>query len=211
MDFEEEYWSKNYSEPKEMDGIGNAKEHGSYLKAVFNLEGVEINSMIDFGFGLGHLFKQFIKDFGPYRVQGIEPSVYAFSRFKYKKNESTKVTLKNIDLKSWCCMQKENSRYFDLGICTSVFQYLKDEEIQKIVPIIAQKVKYLYFTVPTDVELDRQISEMEFHDTKALRRSQDFYYKILSKDFSFVTSRLLESKYFFDDKTTVFTDLLFRF
>ena len=61
MKFEENYWQELYKKPEEMDGVGNAQDHADYLKAFFELEGVKINSMIDFGFGPGVLLKKISK------------------------------------------------------------------------------------------------------------------------------------------------------
>ena len=51
-----DYWEENYSSPEEMDGIFNAVNHARYAKNFFLIESVEVNSIIDFGFGLGHMF-----------------------------------------------------------------------------------------------------------------------------------------------------------
>jgi len=178
------------------------------------LEYIDISSVIDFGFGLGHLFESILKEFLPFKAEGIEPSSFAFEKVKERKIKpvmSTKLALFNIDLVTWAKKQNLKQKYFDLGICTSVFQYLSDDELEFIIPIMAQKVKYLYLTVPTNKELDRQIEELKFEDKYAIRRSKTKYQKILREHFTFVGRRLLESKYHFDEETTFFTDLLFRF
>ena len=77
--------------------------------------------------------------------------------------------------------------------------------------MMAKKVKYLYLTVPTDKELEQQVSTLNFKDEYALKRTQEFYYNLLSKNFTFISSRILESKTYFDNDTTSITDLLFRF
>jgi len=59
--FTEEYWLANYSVPDEMDCIGNVKDHIAYLKHLFAVEYVDISSIIDYGFGLGHLFEAALK------------------------------------------------------------------------------------------------------------------------------------------------------
>ena len=58
--FDKTYWDKNYSDPMSMDGIGNAKEHTKYLKSFFDIEQVHITTMIDLGFGYGHLFREML-------------------------------------------------------------------------------------------------------------------------------------------------------
>ncbi len=212
--FSKKYWDTNYSKPKEMDGIANAKEHVHYMDLSFRLDFIDIESIIDFGFGTGHLFKEALKQFIPYKAHGIEPSSYVFKKAnveKFRPCASAKVKLENIDLKTWALKQTSRTKAYDLGICTSVLQYLTNEELEVCLPVMAQKVKYLYLTVPTDKELNAQIEDLEFHDTYAIRRSRSAYQKILKKHFTFISSRILESKVHFDESSTSFTDLLYRF
>lgn len=212
--FSQEYWDKNYSEPEDMDGLANAKEHAQYVESLFKLELVDISSIVDLGFGLGHMFEEMVRLFMPYKAHGIEPSSFAFQSFKKryaKPATSIKLKLEETDLVSWCKRRSEKSKYYDLGICTSVFQYLSEEEIDFVLPILAHQVKYLYFSVPTDMELDRQISELDFHDVYALRRSKEFYRSKIERHFTVIGARVLESKIHFDDESTSFTDYLFRY
>lgn len=211
--FDDEYWKVNYESPDEMDGIGNVDMHVGYIKNLFGMEYIDINSVIDLGFGLGHLFEALLKEFVPYKAYGIEPSNFAFEKVVQRNispAESTKFKLEKIDLVSWCKANKK-VKSFDLGVCTSVFQYLSDEEIEECLPILAKRCKYLYLTVPTDKELDRQIEDLEFKDEYAIRRSRAKYQKMLKKHFTFISSRVLESKVHFNEETTFFTDLLYRF
>ena len=212
--FGQEYWDVNYADPEEMDNIVNAKEHADYLKAIMGLEYVDISSVIDLGFGLGFLFEEVLKNFIPYRAHGIEPSRYPFdvvTKRKISPVESTKLVLENIDLVSWAKKELKNSKTFDLGLCTSVFQYLSDEEIEIVMPVLAQRIRYLYFSVPTNLELKRQVSDLEFKDEYAIHRTREKYLKLIRPHFTFISSRLLESKIHFDEESTNFTDLLFRF
>jgi hypothetical protein len=50
--FDKTYWDKNYSDPMSMDGIGNAKDHVKYLKAFFEIEHVDIGTIIDLDEGV---------------------------------------------------------------------------------------------------------------------------------------------------------------
>lgn len=212
--FTKDYWDENYSSPNEMDCIANAKEHVEYMDLVFRLDFIDIGSVIDFGFGTGHFFKQALAHFIPFKAYGIEPSKYIFDKLDQKKIKpcsSAKVKLENIDLCSWARKQKERSKTFDLGICTSVLQYLSEEELDLCLPVIARQVKYLYLSVPTNLELDRQIEDLEFNDSYAYRRSRAFYQRKLRPHFTFISSRILESKVHFDESTTSFTDLLYRY
>ena len=212
--FSKEYWDVNYADPDEMDNIINAREHATYIKAIFTLEAVDINSIIDFGFGLGILFEEVMKTFIPYRAHGIEPSSFIYNQVlkrDIRPAESTKLVLENIDLLSWAEKEMKPENIFDLGICTSVFQYLNDDEIAKVLPIMAKRVRYLYLSVPTDLELKRQIEDVKFFDEYAIHRTRSRYLKLIAPHFTFISSRLLESKINFDEDSTHFTDLLFRF
>lgn len=212
--FNKDYWDTNYADPEEMDNIVNAKEHAQYLKAIMGLEYVDISSVIDLGFGLGFLFEEVLKTFVPYLAHGIEPSKYPFdivSKRKISPAESTKFVLENTDLVSWAKKENKREKTFDLGLCTSVLQYLSDEEIEFVMPVLAQRIRYLYFSVPTNLELKRQVSDLEFKDEYAIHRTREKYLKLIRPHFTFISSRLLESKVHFDEESTHFTDLLFRF
>jgi hypothetical protein len=215
LGFSKEYWDINYATPLEMDNIVNAKEHALYIQALFNLEYLEIESVIDLGFGLGVLFEEVLKTFNPYRAYGIEPSSFPYQVVKERgiaPNDSTKLVLDNIDLVTWA--QKKDSKIektYDLGLCTSVLQYLTDDEIKIVMPVMAKRIRYLYFSVPTDIELQRQIEEVEFKDEYAIHRTKEKYLKLIGPHFTFISSRMLESKIHFNESTTHFTDLLFRF
>lgn len=211
--FDKTYWDKNYSEPMSMDGIGNAKDHARYLKSFLAIEHVDVSTVVDLGFGYGHLFREMLRAFVPYFAVGIEPSEYAFKKAKpdkWRPVESTKIELYQEDLLTWC-RRKWKTEPFDLGICTSVFQYLPTKELKEILPVLAQRVKYLYLTVPTDQELKRQIEELDFKDEYAIHRSREQYQRLIRPHFTFVSGRVLESKVHFDEETTHFTDLLFRY
>lgn len=210
--FDKTYWKQNYSEPQTMDGIGNALDHARYLKAFFNLEGVDVDSVIDFGCGYAYLLSEVIKAFGPVTVEALEPSPHAYAKAskKLSRFKHPQLNLKEQGIQEWCDHRSKKSPVFDLGICTSVFQYISNKDLTTIIPILSRSVKYLYLTVPTEIELGRQIGELEFHDTYALHRSRAFYQKVLKPHFTIISSRILESKHFYDEKSSPFTDLLYR-
>ena len=163
--FAKEYWDKNYSSPDDMDGIGNVSSHLDYIRSLFEIEFIDISSIADFGFGLGHLFEAVLDHYKPYKALGIEPSRHPFDIVKKRKIKpvpSTKLSLKQIDLVGWCKENESKKIRFDLGLCTSVFQYLTDEEMEYCLRVLSMKVKYLYFSVPTDIELRRQVEDLEF-------------------------------------------------
>lgn len=211
--FQEDYWKHNYSEPSTMDGIGNANKHAKYIKSFFDLEMIDVSSVIDLGAGYGHLFQKTLKVFIPYKACAIEPSKYAFDKLQKKKLksvESTDLKIYNETIEQWCRRKSTAKLRFDFGLCTSVFQYLDEETLDFVLPVLSQRVKYLYLTVPTDKELDRQIEDLSFDDTYALRRSRSFYRQKLSRHFTNISSRIWESKFYFNENSTLFTDLLYR-
>lgn len=213
-DFEKDYWENLYAEPETMDGIGNVKEHIKYIKSVFELDLIDISSIIDFGFGHGIMLKKILKEYIPYKAAGIEPSKYMFNQIDPKKItpvKSTKLDLQNTDLLNWCKKDHKKNNYFDLGICMSVFQYLPLKDLKVILPILSKRVKYLYLTVPTDQELEKQVDDLKFFDPYAKRRSRKYYYNLLKPHFTFISSKILESKYHFNESTTLFSDLMYRF
>ena len=75
---------------------------------------------------------------------------------------------------------------------------------------LSRRIKYLYLTVPTNKELDRQIEDLNFDDKYAYRRSSEFYKKVVGQGFTNISSRIWESKHHFNEETTLFTDLLYR-
>lgn len=210
--FTEDYWKANYSEPETMDGIANKKEHVTYIKSLFALEEIAIGNVIDLGCGLGHMLLEINKRFSLERIEGIEPSGFAFQETKKKIKgdpRCKKIVIKNIGLSQWC--KESCNLIYDLTICMSVFQYLADQEIRKIIPVLAKRTKYLYLTVPTHKELFIQEHDEEFKDEYAIKRSKKTYLDLIRPHFKVVGSRVLESKYHFDDKTSFFTNLLYRF
>lgn len=212
--FDKTYWDKNYSDPMSMDGIGNAKEHTRYLQSFLAVEHVDVSSVVDLGFGYGHLFREMLKAFKPHIARGIEPSPFAFNKVKLDKLrpvESTDLKVYQEDLLTWCRTNRKKENEFDLGICTSVFQYLETKDLKEIIPVLAKRIRYLYLTVPTDMELSRQVEDLDFKDQYAIHRTRAQYQNLLKPHFTFVSGRVLESKYFFNEETTCFTDLLFRF
>jgi len=209
--FDEAYWKHNYAEPETMDGIGNARTHAQYVKNYFGLEYVDVSSIVDLGFGYGHLFKEMLKTFKPYKALGIEPSPVAFKKVSpswLKPTPSTKLKLKKISLLEWC--QTPSKEVYDLALCTSVFQYIPTEELKIIVPILSRRVKFLYLTVPTNLEAKRQKMDQDFVDPYSIKRTRAFYQKLLKPHFTVISSRILESKHHFTEETTPFTDLLYR-
>ncbi|MBL7665076.1 MAG: class I SAM-dependent methyltransferase [Bacteriovoracaceae bacterium] len=211
MNFRKDYWRENYSDIQTMDGIYNAKEHAEYVHSLLALHEFSIKSMVDIGFGYGYLLNEFIKKFKLQKVLGIEPSehAYKYATQKVLKKLPKKVKLENLSIAEWCVTNDDI--VYDFGICNSVFQYLKDEEVAKVVPYLAQKIKHLYFTVPTDREYERILKNFDFHDRFAIQRPKEFYWEILAPHFTVVSNRFLESKVHFTEEDSPFSEFFYRF
>ena len=213
--FTRQYWDENYAKPEIMDGVYNARRKALALRALLDAEYYEVESLADFGFGLGYIFQQMIDVFLPQRVLGLEPSPYIFQlalQQPLTEVKSIDIQLVNLDLLTWCQTAHDSDRApFDLGVCTSVFQYLSDWEIEQVLPVLARRVKYLYLNVPTDREFQYQAEELDFVDRYAISRSQADYLRMFQGHFTIVSNSVLESNVHFDVNSTYFSDLLFRF
>lgn len=195
-----------------MDGIYNARAHARYLKALFELEELApVKNMVDLGVGLGFLTLEMAKAFSPKKIVAIEPSEHAFKRAQKNLQTLKELTLKKMTIEEWCVAEKKNKTVYELGICSSVFQYLPSDSIKKVLPILSKKIKYLYLTVPTDLEQKMMKKDLDFVDSWAYTRSAEDYLEMLAPHFAVVSSRLLESKAFYSESTTPFTNLLYRF
>lgn len=210
--FEKDYWKANYSDADDMDGVFNAKEHAEYVSAIFKLESVEVGSIADLGFGLGHMFKAFIEKFKPYRGLGLEISNYAFKKNDqsfFKNIDSMDLELLNMDALSW--LEKPSKEFFDLVLFNSVLQYIPSSDLDSLFKNLARKAKFVYLSAPTDEELELQVSQLDFKDEYAIRRTQREYLDALNPYFTVVSSRILESKFHFSKDNTLFGEFLFRF
>lgn len=212
--FPKEYWDHNYAEPQTMDGIFNAKVMAAYIKAVFRSEYIPVERLLGVGVGLGHLFQETMSLFGPHESLGLEPSAHAFhqARRRLRAPEGGTLELLPLDLATWCEDEGAWDREpYDLGLCSSVFQYLTDPELEQVIPTLARRCKFLFFSVTTDQELAHQAKHLGLDDHYAFSRTKEEYLEWLGPSFTIVSRRILESKVHFDDRNTSFSDDLFRF
>ena len=212
--FEDRYWEALFSDPEGMECVGNAARHADYLVAALAVETVSVRSIVGIGVGLGRLFSEVLQRYRPRRALALEPSPWAWSRLKaeeLKPTKSTNLRLLRQDLLSLCQRETPGWDRFDLGLCTSVLQYLSETEINHIMPVLAHRVGHLYLTVPTDLELEIQKEESELRDEWAHSRSADWYRARIRPHFAVVSGRLLQSRVLYDERSSPFTDLLYRF
>lgn len=210
--FDDAYWRTCYGQPQRMDGVVNAKAHAAYLKASFDVVMQPVRSVVDLGFGLGHVLREVLDAFRPAKALGIEPSAPAFESVRFADLAPAGVPLKleRLDLLSWCRRPNHPSNRFDLGVCTGVWQYLTDDELEQVVPALATRLRWLYLTVPTDVEFGWQARDEDFVDPYATHRSRGWYRELLSPVWVPVGARLLESRLALSEDDSPFTDHLFR-
>lgn len=209
--FDETYWRENYGELADMDGIGNAEAHARYLRASFDVVLQPVRSVADFGFGMGRVFEAVLAAFEPFKALGIEPSpvVYDNAASRTLCGEKTNLALERTDLLTWCRKPDHARLRFDLGVCTSVWQYLDDASLEEVVPVLARRVRWLYLTVPTAEELEQQRAD-GFHDRYAIGRPRRWYIDLLAPHFTRVGARLVESRERVEEAESPFTDQLFR-
>ena len=204
------YWKTVYQRPGDMDGISNYKEHCRYLKSIFDLENIEIESVVDLGCGFGHILGELVRRFNPQTMIAVEPCAFALRQAKDRNSRYKEISFANKTIQQWCTAETKKKHTFDLGVCQSVLQYVSTAELKWLIPILAKKFRYLYLTVPTSHEYTLQRVQEGFTDPFAYRRSKEAYRTLLKPHFTFVGSRLLESKTHNNLNTTLFKEILFR-
>lgn len=206
MKFTKKYFEHLYPDDETIDGDYNSKEHAKYLKAIFELMGIHISSVYDFGFGKGNLLRDISKKLEAAHIAGCDISPYAYKKLKNKKwSKDFKLEVSEIDN-----LQVPKKPYH-LGLCNSVLQYVSDEKLKKCINILSQSCKYLYFHVPTQEDYKILKQDLKFEDPYAIQRTNEDYMKILESRFTFVSWGLLESKQFTTPKKSPFSDSLYRF
>jgi hypothetical protein len=206
--FEEEYWQDVYGTGETVDGNFNAKEHARYLRSLFDLMGVRVKSIIDFGFGNGILFQAFVNQFKPAHVQGVEPSNLMFDQILAEDwYENTNIALSHTTIEGLSLPPALLP--FDLGICNSVLQYI-DTDIEVIFDKLSTYTRYLYFSVPTKADYQRMKKDLSFEDPFAYLRTKKFYTDRLSPFFTIVSHNVLESKKYPKEQYS-FMDELYQF
>jgi hypothetical protein len=191
--FEEDYWSSIYGNGSFVDGNFNAKEHAKYLYSLFDLMNISVESLIDFGFGKGFLFREFTQKFKPTQnLVGIEPSNLMFQEI-LKQNWYTDFPVSLFHSTIEEVTLPKGLLPFDLGICNSVVQYI-GTDLMIVFDKLSDYTKYLYFSVPTKSDYIRMKADLNFTDPYAYSRSKAMYQKYISPFFTVVSHNLLQSK-----------------
>ena len=183
--FGDDFWRANYGEPDQMDGVVNADAHAAYVKSAFDVALQPVRSIADLGFGLGHVFERVLRVLRPYKAYGLEPSTPAYEavRFRLVPPEGTKLVLEQVDLRSWCRRPDHPKLRFDLGLCTSVLQYLPDREAARAITALAQLSRgLLYFSVLTAGDWKHN-ADTSRTDRGVHLRTADWYRRRLRRHF----------------------------
>jgi hypothetical protein len=123
----------------------------------------------------------------------IDPSKEANDNLqKQKWIKKYSCTIKQTTLENF--KEQELSKPLDLGICNSIFQYIPSSKISFVFSKLSRLCRYLYFSVPTQVDYDYMKSELDFIDPYAQVRDKKFYLKNMKPHFTIVSLNLLESK-----------------
>ena len=205
MKFNKVYFDKLYPKNETIDGDYNSKDHAAYLQSLFQLMGVHISSVYDFGFGKGNLLRDISKKLEAPHVKGCDISLYAYENLKKKK------WAKNFKLEvSEIYNLKIPKKPYHLGICNSVLQYIPDNKLEKSIQILAYSCKYVYFHVPSKEDYKILKKDLKFTDKYAFQRKNAFYKKLIQKYFTIVSWGLVESKKFSGHKNSPFGDSIYR-
>ncbi len=204
--FEKTYFDQIYDEESCIDGDYNARDHAKYLKAQLDLQNIEIDSLIDLGFGKGALLYQTQKLLKPSKIDGIDISYFAYERLK-AKSWAQSWNLQNTAIEDY----KWGNRIWDLAICNSVLQYIKEKGLETSIEQMAKHVKYVYLHVPSQEDYKKLQQKVDFVDPFAFLRPNAYYHSVFSRHFVFVSWGILESKYFQSYQNSKFFDSLYRF
>lgn len=119
---------------------------------------------------------------------------------KGKKKKDKKDVINELDLiydRFQCACLKKFDGAYDLGLCVSVCQYLKDEDVELVLCELAKQCDFLYFDVVTKEEYDIMRNGSQFKDEWAIERSRKWYLQIIFKYWRIISNEILESKYFY--------------
>lgn len=111
------------------------------------------------------------------------------------------------DLKCTCDSHIKDSLVYTIGIFTSVAQYMDDKALDEAMRVLSDRCEYLYFQVPVKDEYDLMRETHAFHDKWAIERTRDEYVAIVQKYWIQVGYNFLESKTFYGNRNSCFSNL----
>ena len=203
LPFEKKYWDEVYGDGLDVDATFNAREHAAYLHSLFALMEIRVSSICDIGFGKAVLLKEFCRIFKPAKVLAVDPSLQMVGELVRK----SWIKKYNIGVKNESVSEVRLNSFYSLTILNSVAQYIPDQDLKKLLRMLASSTRYVYFSAPTKSDYKRMKKELGFSDPYAYKRSKQDYIKMISPWFHFVSMNLLETK----KKPGKFVDELFLF
>lgn len=167
--FDQAYYDRFYLSAKTR--VISAEEHGHLAKFVFEFakyNGIEIESVLDIGAGIG-LWKRWIaKNAKKAAYQGTEVSKVMCEEHGFL----------NRDIARW-----RDREQHDLLICQGVLQYLPDPDVAPAVANLAAMSRgLLYAEITTRLDL-RERTDKEKTDSNVFIRNGSYYKGILQKHF----------------------------
>ncbi len=196
LPFDRTFWEDMYTEDDEslIDGVYNSKEHVKYLYSILELLDIPINSIGDFGFGLGILLKAIVQKFQPERIIAIDPSTEAVQKLlKAKWHKNYTIAIKESYFQNYDTKYLER-KPLDLAILYSVLQYFPDADVKPSLERLSKICKYLYISVPTKEDYADMKKDLNFTDPYAYSRPASFYHEARKDYFEIVSYNLWESK-----------------
>lgn len=167
--FDQEYYDRYYLSPKTR--VISAEEHSHLARFVFEFakyNGIEINSVLDVGAGIG-LWKRWIaKNSKNTTYTGTEVSKVMCLEHGHL----------NKDIARW----RDRTQH-DLVICQGVLQYLPDPDVAPAIANLAAMCGGLFYAeITTRLDL-RERTDKERTDSKIFIRNGSYYKGILQKSF----------------------------
>jgi len=211
--FDREYWQKQYGNPGQMDGHRNAGDHVRYIQSFFDLQGIQIRWLAEFGYGYGKLLQTICEIMQPWIAVGVEPSEYAFNQAAPFFSGIDKLSTFNEDMVTWLTKEVDPGQtrnMMDLAICMGVFQYLPDDYLRRSVMLLAHHFKWLYLTAATDVDY-KVMAANGYTDDYAIKRSREWYQDKIGEWFTCVGMGLWESRVIFSHATSPLRYGLYRY
>ncbi|HSC87701.1 MAG TPA: class I SAM-dependent methyltransferase [Polyangiaceae bacterium] len=167
--FDEAYYDRFYLSPKTR--VITADEHAHLARFVFEYArwcGVEIQSVLDVGAGVGHWKRWIEKNAKKVEYTGTEVSRAMCEKYGFLQQ----------DIARW-----RDRNQHDLIICQGVLQYLPDPDVAPAIANLAAMSRgFLYAEITTRLDL-RERTDSDRTDQNIYVRNGSYYKGILQKHF----------------------------
>lgn len=167
--FNQDYYDRFYLQSRSR--VTSAEEHAHLARFVFEFakyNGIEIESVLDVGAGVGHWKRWIEKNAKKTSYRGTEVSDAMCKEHGFEKR----------DIARW-----RDRETYDLIICQGVLQYLPDPDVAPAIANIAAMSRGLvYFEITTRFDL-KERCDTERTDLDIFVRNGSYYRTILQKHF----------------------------